>query len=488
MKTTSPKTKTLGLVITDGVGYRNFVLSRFPEQVPHSFDKIVVFSGLPASVYKGLNPTHFQIVELPVYRERKHNWFLRKLKEIAHLKKHRKHAGIRDGLRFNYRSGWRPNDVLVKTVYAITSLFHSEAAILFYESLQNRAFSRQQTVKTYGRLLDQHPVDLLFFTHQRPPFIAAVAAQAKQRKIKTASFIFSWDNLSSKGRMATTFDQYLVWSDLMKEELLEFYPRTSPEAVFVVGTPQFEPYVMERYTLSRNRAGEIHSQRESGALKEFLERFSLDGNNKIICYSCADASIGGNDVHVISKLMEGVRRGHLGAVEVLVRTSPAEGEERFAKLKQEFPELKWNHPYWELSREGHPEPWSQRIPTEEDLTNLRAVLTYSDINVNMLSTMSLDFMIFEKPVVNTAFGNEENGLYNDQRFLEYAHYKRVLEYQAVRLAKNEQELITHLKTYLKDPKTDHEQREALLKRQLGQPLEQISKKIVESLAQIVKRT
>ncbi len=35
-----------------------------------------------------------------------------------------------------------------------------------------------------------------------------------------------------------------------------------------------------------------------------------------------------------------------------------------------------------------------------------------DLNINMASKMSLDFMLFDKLVINVAFGNEENDLYN----------------------------------------------------------------------------
>jgi hypothetical protein len=39
--------------------------------------------------------------------------------------------------------------------------------------------------------------------------------------------------------------------------------------------------------------------------------------------------------------------------------------------------------------ENHAEAWSQRIPSTEDIKDLRALLQYADLNVNMCSTMSL---------------------------------------------------------------------------------------------------
>ena len=458
--------KTLGIVITDGVGFRNFVLSTFMTEAARSFRKVIIFSGLPSSAFPELDKAVFTIVELPVFTETKKNWFWRKLKEVAHLQKHKSNPGIADNYEINKARSWSPHGLLVRIVYAVSSVFHSEKDILRYEKLQEQSFAGDAIVTKYGEILKEYKPDILFFTHQRPPFIATLVFLAKKLQIPTASFIFSWDNLASKGRMAATFDYFLVWSDLMKHELLRFYPYTSAKAISVVGTPQFEPYVLPEFDLSE---------------REFYKTLALNSEEKIICYSCADASIGANDPLVIATLAEGIRSEAIDSCQLLVRTSPAEDESRFAETKAKYPEIKWNHPKWELTREGHPEPWSQRVPTVSDLSMLKAVLNYCDLNVNMLSTMSLDFMLFDKPVVNTAFGNGVNGLYNDQRFLQYEHYDNVVKSGAVKIATNAEELYTAVNAYLRNPNLDLENRRKLIDMQVGKPLDETTQACVQAL-------
>jgi len=458
--------KTLGIVITDGVGFRNFVLSTFMTEAARSFRKVIIFSGLPSSAFPELDKAVFTIVELPVFTETKKNWFWRKLKEVAHLQNHKSNPGIADNFEMNKAKSWSLHGLLVRLVYTVSSVFHSEKNILKYEKLQEQSFAGDATVAQYGEILKEYKPDILFFTHQRPPFIATLVFWAKKLQIPTASFIFSWDNLASKGRMASTFDYFLVWSDLMKHELLRFYPHTNPQAVSIVGTPQFEPYVLTEFDLSE---------------REFYKTLALNSEEKIICYSCADASIGANDPLVIATLAEGIRSEAIDSCQLLVRTSPAEDESRFAETKAKYPEIKWNHPKWELTREGHPEPWSQRVPTVSDLSMLKAVLNYCDLNVNMLSTMSLDFMLFDKPVVNTAFGNGVNGLYNDQRFLQYEHYDNVVKSGAVKIAKNAEELYTAVNAYLRNPNLDLENRRKLIDMQVGKPLDETTQACVQAL-------
>ena len=269
--------------------------------------------------------------------------------------------------------------------------------------------------------------------------------------------------------MLGAFDYFLVWSDLMKTELLYFYPNVKKENVKVVGTPQFEPYVMDKYKTEK---------------EDFYSKFNLDWHKKTICFSCADASIGQNDALVIRAIAQAIRENTISLpCQFLVRTSPAESPERFASVKKEFPEIIWNNPKWILTRENHTESWSQRIPSEEDIKDLRSLVEYVDLNVNMCSTMSLDFMLFDKPVINTVFGNPNNGLYDDQRFLGYDHFKKVVDSQSVTIAKNATELIAQINEALNNPTSRTVQRTTMIDLQIGEPLSGTSKRIVATLSQ-----
>jgi CDP-glycerol glycerophosphotransferase (TagB/SpsB family) len=237
-----------------------------------------------------------------------------------------------------------------------------------------------------------------------------------------------------------------------------------------MGTPQFEPYVMAKYETT---------------FEKFQAKFHLDENSKTICYSCADVSIGINDPIVISAIANAIRNKQIEEkVQLLVRTSPAEDDARFKTIREDFPEIIWNVPKWILTRENHAETWSQRVPSQEDVVDLRAILEYVDLNINMCSTMSLDFMLFDKPVINTVFGNPENGMYDDQRFLNFVHFKKVVDSGAVTIAKNKYELIDQINHALNNLKERSGQRAAMINLQISEPLEGTSKRIVFALKNI----
>ncbi len=460
--------KKIGIVITDGVGFRNFVMSDFIVEAALQFEKIIIYSGLPKSCYSDFGNKNIEIKELPVFVEGKSTWFFRKWKELAHLQQHKGFYGMKDNLVSGYPKNNSIRSLLIKTLYFFTRYINSNGSILFAEKMQFLSFSNNNITKEYINLLQEDKPSHLFFTHQRPPYLAPFLYAGIQNKITSSTFIFSWDNLASKGRMLGTFDYFLVWSDLMKNELLYFYPNVKTENVKGVGTPQFEPYVLKKYETTR---------------ENFINKFGLDANKKTICYSCADVSIGQNDPIVIQSIAEAIRNNNIEfPVQLIVRTSPAEGDSRFKTIRVEYPEIIWNVPKWILTRENHVESWSQRIPSQEDIVDLRSLLENVDLNINMCSTMSLDFMLFDKPVINTVFGNLENRMYNDQRFLEYSHFKKVVDSGSVTIAKNAVELTTQINEALSKPEKRTLQRKELIALQISQDLKGTSERIAKTVA------
>ncbi|MFV8279918.1 hypothetical protein ACNKXS_00160 [Christiangramia marina] len=464
--------QTLGLVITDGVGFRNFILSDFLKQAKQKFARVVIFSALPKKTYKDVISSDIIVFELPTTQEKGTTWFFRKAKEIAHLRNNAAgNFGIEDNLKTNYNGGSSRRAKLTRLIYQVTVKLHSEKWIGKYYRLQQKSFAKSETVKIFEQALLELNPSVLFFTHQRPPYIAPLIFASEKKEIKTCSFIFSWDNLASKGRMAGDFDHYLVWSDLMRSELLQFYKKVSKEQISIVGTPQFEPYVMNQYSSSK---------------EEFATRFDLDKNLSTICFSCGDVSTSANDPIYIETIAEAIQTNQLDkSVNFLVRTSPAEEPHRFRYVAEKFSFIKWNYPQWKQTRQDHAELWSQRVPTKTDLQDLRMILEYADLGINMCSTMSLDFMLFDKPIINPVFGNTKNGLYDDQRFLKYAHYQRVVESGAVAIAKTAEELIEAINFSLENPEARLTAQRGLIKLQIGKPLESTSEGIAEALKTLV---
>ncbi|WP_409415553.1 hypothetical protein [Flavobacterium sp. PS2] len=458
--------KNLGVVITDGVGFRNFILTDFIKEAKVNFDEVIIYSCLPKTVYSDFN-LECKIIELRVFEESFYTWFFRKAKEVTHLQLHAKgNFGIEDNLSSTKSKAKNPRGFATRTIHKCSKLFYSEKLIWIYNRLQQQTFKNDLITKEYLNLLKEDNISTLFFTHQRPPFIAPLIYAAEKLKIKTSAFIFSWDNLASKGRMAGVFDFYLVWSHLMKQELLTFYQSVKEKQIKVVGTPQFEPY----------------SSNEFGYGKEdFLGKFKIDNNYPIIFFTCNDTS-SENDPIYLELLAKFISEERLvKKVNLIVRTSPAEEPIRFENLIKKFPFIIWNFPDWNISREGHQEAWTQRVPTVEDLNDLKALLKYCDLCINVLSTITLDAFIFDKPVINPVFGMDKNGWFDDQKFLKYKHLSKLVDSDSTNIVKNENEYLDAVNFILEGKDNKQEQRVSFLRLQIGRELKNTSKRIATTL-------
>ncbi len=336
--------------------------------------------------------------------------------------------------------------------------------------------SRNDAVNFYRNWLDSNRPDVVFSTHQRPqgptPTVLPAILAAKALGIPTATFIFSWDNLTSKSRIAAPFDYYLVWSEHMKGELLTHYPNVDAARVRVVGTPQFDTHVNESVLVTR---------------REFFEHIGADEQRPLICYSAGDRETCPQDPLHITILMDLIRSGAVkGDPQVLVRPAPINDDlTRYSKVLDEYPEIIFAPPRWIKFGER----FGEEFPTRDDLVFLGNLTNHSDININMASTMTLDFAVRDKPVVNIAFDATDDPPFELpvwDYYYRFDHYRPVVEIGAARFARSAEELAEHLNAYISDPSLDREARRHLVDLEVGCPIGESTNRVLESLKEIAR--
>ena len=163
------------------IGRRATVLS----EAKNNFDAVVIYSCIPVSAFQKYN-LNCKIVELDQFKEKFIIWFFRKAKEVAHLQLYRKNNfGIQDNFNSNKTEVKNPRGYATRFIYKMTALLHSESWILRFNKCQQLSFRNNPIGKLFYQQLKEDKIDLLLFTHQRPPFIAPLIYQAEKLKIKT---------------------------------------------------------------------------------------------------------------------------------------------------------------------------------------------------------------------------------------------------------------------------------------------------------------
>ena len=258
----------------------------------------------------------------------------------------------------------------------------------------------------------------------------------------------------------------------MRQELTHYYPDVPRERVIVVGTPQFDPYSDLKLLWSR---------------AEFFRRIGADPTRPLICYSGGDRSIYPAEEQFVRILLELIRADRIkGRPQVILRPSPVDEGRRYAPVRAAHPELIYSPPDWLHTDPGN---WTRVLPRASDVQFLANLTQHADLNVNLASTMTLDFAIHDKPVVNVAFDTvlpPPLGVPLWDLYYRFEHYRPVVELGAARVARSSDDLADQVNAYLADPSLDRENRRRFVELEIGAPIGQASARIVDVLSEIAR--
>jgi len=308
--------------------------------------------------------------------------------------------------------------------------------------------------------------DLLFCTHQRVFSVTAAIEAAKSLDIPTSTAIFSWDNLP-KGRLPFRTDQYLVWSNHMKEELVTYYPEIAPDKVVVTGSPQFDFYFKKDIVLDR---------------KDFAEKYGLNPEKVWICFSGCDTLTSPNDPLYLRDVALGLSDQE--GLQLIFRPVPVEKVDRYRSVLSEFPQIKLLEPQW--IKGSH---WGNFFPLYEDIELLVNMAFHCKVVVNMGSTMALDFSTFGNVGLYLRY-DHANGRKNwsVDTIFKFQHFRSMGTWRAVGYVNSPDEILSQTLKAVSSPDEVAPDRQLWFDRIVGQDLEKSSaSRIADALMALSKR-
>ena len=123
------------------------------------------------------------------------------------------------------------------------------------------------------------------------------------------------------------------------------------------------------------------------------------------------------------------------------------------------------------------------------MNNLLATLKYSDIFINVASTITIEAILFDKPVINVAFdGYEHKPAWESvaRYYKEYTHYLDIVRTGGVMVAGAAGELIEAINKYLINPRADEEGRRKIVQEQVSQFDGHASQRVANFIINYVK--
>lgn len=371
------------LLFPDGVGIRNYLFSNTFNN--YKSEDLILFHGFDPQTITSIKEDTLidNDILIPNYKESLKEKFLRELICLSRLYYNNSKVNNPTLLtNWNWKQKGLSKKIFYKLIQISSIFFKKYPSILKLEKMYQKAIRQNPFYYQVKNILSDAKVSHLFCSHQRALTAAPVFAAATDLGIKTSTVIYSWDNLP-KARLALRADNYLVWSLYMKNELKQFYSEIPAEKIHITGTPQFEFYDEPKNIIDK----EI-----------FYQKYNLDLNKRIICFSGDDTKTSPDDPSYLKDIAEEIIKANLqNEYQILLRRCPVDFSGRFDKIVEQYKDLiKEAPPLWYFSKSKE---WNTVYPTFEDVKLLVSTAFYSDIVVNVGSTMAFDFAMFNKPCI-----------------------------------------------------------------------------------------
>jgi hypothetical protein len=301
---------------------------------------------------------------------------------------------------------------------------------------------------------------------------AGLLNEAQRMGIPTVGQLLSWDNISCKGRFPVPPDYYISWGPIMTSEAQEYYS-TKRERIFECGVAHFDAHTART------------SKEEIAAL---VTKLGLNPANPYLCFGMSSPIFCPHEIDVVEWLAGAVRRGVFGPqMQLIVRPHPQNVQGYMAdaswlprldalsgeRVAIDYPALTPGKLAWNMD--------------EGDLLHLSNLLAGCTISLNSGSTLSIDAIIHDKPVIMTPFdaGNKLPWWQSATRVTSYYHLAKLIGLGGVRVVKSFDEMEAAIKAYLANPSLDAEGRARVRSQECGACDGHASERIALALSQIV---
>lgn len=315
-------------------------------------------------------------------------------------------------------------------------------------------------------LLDRTAPDVVFNgSHVHGAEASPIILAARQRGVRTATFVFSWDNLTSQGRVIPRYDDFVVWTDAIRADLLSMYPSIDPDRVWVTGTPQFDSHFNHDLAWTRELYSEV---------------VGVDPGRPIVLYSTGMANHMPGEPWIVEDIADRLATMP-DSPQLVVRLYAKDRTGRFDDLVRRradiaFPAVAWE-PQW-------------LTPLPDDTALWSNMLRHADVGINIASTVSLELCMFDRPVLNVAYNppSVPRDEIDFARYYRFDHYRPIVESGAVQLIISPDDVRDSVADALQEPGRFAVQRSALLERFFGDMLDgRAGKRVADVLCALADR-
>jgi hypothetical protein len=278
-----------------------------------------------------------------------------------------------------------------------------------------------------------------------------VALEAKKLGIPVFAFIPSWDNITTKSRLVFEPDAFIVWSDIRIKELNKFYPQSVNKPVFAAGAPQYDIFTNTGFYLSRIL---------------FFAQYNLNPDKPTILYALGSPNFLSSEYEGVIRFTDLFKdKGLHLKYNLIIRPHPNKDSNSLQSSIKETESIVIQ------KTKIASRATNKRTQNEDDIIKWVNTFRYSDVVINLSSTVIFDGLFFNKEIININFDPGTKGIY--QEFIkeinsEWNHLKPLYNHPALHYANTFEEVFYQLDCILeKGQHTSEKDKKALFEEVCG---------------------
>tara|TARA_B100000900_G_scaffold415471_1_gene445468 strand:- start:9 stop:1310 length:1302 start_codon:yes stop_codon:yes gene_type:complete len=237
-------------------------------------------------------------------------------------------------------------------------------------------------------------------------FISSIINEAKDKKLKSISYIQSWDNPTSKGMPCFQTSYVFVWSPSMKKDVVQNYLIDEP-SISIIGTPLFK------------------------------KKFKENTKSKLLMFATKSSKSFKDNIRILEDIIE---LKNIFNFELIVRLHPLNNSEKNREELNRFKKLSVKNNFDLL----HAPFDNESITLKEDYNEVAdKKFLESHILVNIYSTMNLEAIFHNINVINIDYdyrNKESNPRQNILIDRMQVHNDRLMNYNLIPNVSSKKEL------------------------------------------------
>ncbi len=269
---------------------------------------------------------------------------------------------------------------------------------------------------------------------------------AKENSIPTLLHLLSWDNITSKGKFPVLADYFIVWGSIMYDELQSYYGIPS-EKIYTCGVPHFDNHI------DCLRAPQY---------REMISEMGLDADAPYLFFAMSAQRFAPREIEIVERLAKAIEAGTYGHnLQMVVRPHPQNLQGHMAteswlsrlqalpskRVAVDFPRLHQSKLKWSIEK--------------KDMNHLSNLLVGCSLCLNSGSTISIEALLVDKPVLLTSFDADAELSYwkSARRLVDYTHLRKFVDLGGAKIVRSYAEMDQAIEHYLAHPEADREQRQ-----------------------------